>query len=77
MLWQLFYSECSVQEALERSTDYDISPQVLTFPANANEEPAPEPATGKPKLTLWTNYTYKKEDQAADDEFWGQTLYSK
>ena len=37
MLWKLFGSELRVQEALEKSTGYDISPNVIVqVPANSD-----------------------------------------
>jgi hypothetical protein len=40
MFWKLFGSERRVQEALEQSVGYDISPNVLRFPANVETPPA-------------------------------------
>lgn len=52
MLWKLFGSERRVQEALEQSVGYDISPNILrAAPAN-NDRPAAE----QPALDLWRDY---------------------
>lgn len=36
MFWKLFGSERKVQEALEQSIGYDISPKTLPMPANSD-----------------------------------------
>lgn len=40
MIWKLFGSEEKVQQALEQSIGYDISPKVIQMPANTD---APKP----------------------------------
>jgi hypothetical protein len=50
MLWKLFGSEQRVQQALEQSTGYDISPNILT------DEPAAKDATPTEPLRLWHDF---------------------
>lgn len=48
MFWKLFGSERRVQEALEQSVGYDISPNILRFPANV-EAPQDDRAQSQPQ----------------------------
>lgn len=69
MFWKFFRSDARVQEALEQSVGYDISPNVLkdgpqAAPAEADQGP----------LRLWTDYSFimpanaEKAPAAAKDE---------
>lgn len=50
MFWKIFGSERKVQEAVEKSVDYDISPKTIQLPANTDT--APDAARGVKKLEL-------------------------
>jgi hypothetical protein len=39
MFWKIFGSERKVQEAVEKSVDYDISPKTIQMPANTDTAP--------------------------------------
>lgn len=77
MFWNWFLSDRKVTEALSQSTGYDMSPNVIQAPANTDvEEKADE--NGKPKLTLWTDYTYTPEEtEIKIEQYWATVANDK
>jgi hypothetical protein len=70
MFWKWFGSDRKVMEALEQSTGYDLSPTIIQAPANTDEAPQLD-ENGKPKLELWTDYTFSQDDADIKiAEFW-------
>ena len=69
MLWKLISSDERVTRALEQSTDYDISPGVLSMPANNDAPPS----------RLWLeDYMAGDTEQTADTfNFWERTVYTR
>ena len=63
MLWKIFGSERRVQEALDQSIGYDISPNILIgTPANNDR-----PASAQPVLDLWREYAVTLADTSPVD----------
>ena len=50
MIWKLFGSEQKVQEALDQSIGYDISPTVIQMAANSDVEPKVDKPSAKPEF---------------------------
>jgi hypothetical protein len=60
MLWKLFGSEQKVQEALEQSIGYDISPAVIKMPANDAAPKAVDKEAPKPEFYFMAPWDSKQ-----------------
>lgn len=78
MFWRWFVSDRKVLEALAQSGEtYDIAPQVVQAPANTDDAPVLD-ENGKPKLTLWSDYTYTQEESDIKiEEYWASVAANK
>lgn len=79
MFWRWFVSDRKVLEALAESSEtYDISPTVIQAPANMDEEKPAVDENGKPRLTLWTDFQYSKEEADIKiEEYWASVAANK
>jgi hypothetical protein len=75
MFWRWFVSDRKVlEELLETNEVYDICPNAIQMPANANvsaNEEAAVDENGKPRLTLWKDFQYSEEEaEIKVEEYW-------